>query len=41
MNFRGGGLRSGLEGRRYFCDNGCLSVYLKGDISLLLGDVTI
>jgi hypothetical protein len=39
MNFRGGGLRVGLEGRRYFFDNGCMSVYLKGDISLLLGDV--
>jgi hypothetical protein len=41
MNFRGGGLRVGLEGRRYFFDNGCLSVYLKGDISLLLGDVRL
>jgi hypothetical protein len=41
MNFRGGGLRVGLEGRRYFFDNGCMSVYLKGDISLLLGDVRL
>jgi hypothetical protein len=39
MDFRGGGLKMGLEGRRYFCGNGCFSVYLKGDISLLLGDV--
>lgn len=39
MDFRGGGVKVGLEGRRYFCSNGCFSVYLKGDISLLLGDV--
>jgi hypothetical protein len=41
MQFRGGGLKMGLEGRRYFCGNGCFSVYLKGDISLLLGDVDL
>ncbi len=41
MNFEGGGLKIGLEGRRYFWGNGCLSVYLKGDISLLMGDVDI
>jgi hypothetical protein len=41
MDFEGGGLKLGLEGRRYFWGNGCLSVYLKGDISLLLGDVDI
>jgi hypothetical protein len=41
MSFRGGGLRVGLEGRRYFFDNGCVSVYLKGDISLLLGDIRL
>jgi hypothetical protein len=41
MNFEGGGVKLGLEGRRYFCGNGCLSVYLKGDISLLMGDVDI
>jgi hypothetical protein len=34
-------LRVGLEGRRYFFSNGCLSVYLKGDLSLLLGDVDL
>ncbi len=39
LDFRGGGLKVGLEGRRYFCKNGCFSVYLKGDISLLLGDI--
>jgi hypothetical protein len=41
MDFRGGGLRLGLEGRRYFFENGCISVYLKGDVSLLLGDVEL
>jgi hypothetical protein len=41
MDFEGAGLKLGLEGRRYFWGNGCLSVYLKGDISLLMGDVDI
>ncbi|HEX2474660.1 MAG TPA: Lpg1974 family pore-forming outer membrane protein [Lacipirellulaceae bacterium] len=41
MDFEGGGIKIGLEGRRYFWGNGCLSVYLKGDISLLMGDVDI
>lgn len=41
MDFRGGGVRLGLEGRRYFFGNGCLSVFLKGDLSLLLGDVDL
>ncbi len=41
MNFRGGGLRTGLEGRRYFFKDGWLSIYGKGDISLLLGDVNL
>jgi hypothetical protein len=41
MDFRGGGLKMGLEGRRYFCGNGCFSVYLKGDLSLLFGDVDL
>jgi hypothetical protein len=41
MNFRGGGLRTGLEGRRYFFKDGWLSIYAKGDLSLLLGDVNI
>jgi hypothetical protein len=39
MNFQGGGLRTGLEGRRYFFTDGWLSIYGKGDISLLLGDL--
>jgi hypothetical protein len=41
LDFQGGGLRMGLEGRRYFFDGGLLSIYLKGDISLLLGDVDL
>jgi hypothetical protein len=41
MDFQGGGIRTGLEGRRYFLKDGCLSIYGKGDLSLLLGDVNI
>ena len=41
MDFRGGGLRTGLEGRRYFGKDGWFSLYAKGDISLLFGDVNI
>ena len=41
MDFQGGGIRTGLEGRRYFLKGGALSIYGKGDISLLLGDVNI
>jgi hypothetical protein len=41
MVFHGGGLRTGLEGRRYFFKDGWLSVFGKGNISLLLGDVHI
>lgn len=41
MNFRGGGPRIGLEGRRYFFDGGMMSIYMKGDISLLLGDLSL
>ena len=36
MNFQGGGPRVGLEGRRYWGQGGWLSVFLKGNISLLL-----
>lgn len=39
VNFDGVGLRFGLGGRRYFGRSGTLSAYVKGDISLLLGDV--
>jgi hypothetical protein len=41
MDFQGGGPRFGLEGRRYFGPGLCGSLYLKGDISLLLGDVNL
>jgi hypothetical protein len=41
MNFEGGGIRTGLEGRRYFFSDGWLSIYGKGNISLLLGDVNV
>jgi hypothetical protein len=41
MDFQGGGLRAGLEGRRYFCKDGWLSIYGKGNISLLYGTVDI
>jgi hypothetical protein len=39
MDFDGWGAKVGLEGRRYFFKNGCLSLYAKGDISLLYGDL--
>jgi hypothetical protein len=41
MEFDGAGAKVGLEGRRYFFKNGWLSTYMKGDISLLVGDVEI
>jgi len=40
VSFDGGGPRFGLEGRRYFC-RGMFSGYLKGNLSLLLGNVNI
>jgi hypothetical protein len=39
MDFDGAGLKVGLEGRRYFCKSGWLSVYVTGDLSLLYGDL--
>jgi hypothetical protein len=39
LDFRGGGPRFGLEGRRFFGPSACASIFLKGDISLLLGDI--
>lgn len=39
VDFNGAGLRFGLLGRRYFGKQGLISAYVKGDISLLLGDV--
>jgi hypothetical protein len=41
MTYRGGGPRIGLEGRRYFFEGGMMSVYMKGDISLLMGDLDL
>ena len=41
MSFQGGGLRTGLQGRRYFGKDGWLSLYGKGNISLLLGNVDL
>jgi Legionella pneumophila major outer membrane protein precursor len=41
MNFHGGGLRTGLEGRRYFGKDGWFSVYGKGNLSLLFGRVGV
>ncbi|TWT97040.1 hypothetical protein Pla108_28170 [Botrimarina colliarenosi] len=39
VDFDGVGLRFGMTGRRYIGRSGMLSAYIKGDISLLLGDV--
>ncbi|MEM9753992.1 MAG: Lpg1974 family pore-forming outer membrane protein [Planctomycetota bacterium] len=39
VSFDGAGLRFGLLGRRYFGRTGIVSAYVRGDISLLLGDV--
>jgi hypothetical protein len=39
LDFKGGGPRVGLEGRRYFGAKNWCSVFLKGDISLLLGQM--
>lgn len=39
VNFDGVGLRFGLLGRRYLGRQGLLSAYVRGDISLLLGEV--
>lgn len=39
LNFDGGGPRVGLEGRRYFGKSRWCSAYLKGDISVLLGQM--
>ena len=39
LNFAGGGPRVGLEGRRYFGVKNWCSIFLKGDISVLLGQM--
>ena len=41
MNFEGGGVRMGLEGRRYLGSRGIFSMFLRGDLSLLLGNVDL
>lgn len=41
MNFAGGGPRVGLAARRYFGECGWFSLFLKGDISLLLGKLNL
>ncbi|NOY30068.1 MAG: hypothetical protein GXP28_07765 [Planctomycetes bacterium] len=41
LDFKGTGARVGLLGRRYIGRGGMLSVYAKGDISLLVGDMNI
>jgi Legionella pneumophila major outer membrane protein precursor len=41
LQFDGAGLRTGLEGRRYFGHDGWFSVFAKGDLSLLLGDLDL
>jgi len=39
MDFDGAGLKVGLQARRYFCKSGWLSIYAKGDLSLLYGSL--
>ena len=41
MEFDGVGPKISLEGRRYFFDNGAVSLYLKGDLSVLWGDLEL
>ncbi len=41
MSFEGTGARVGLIGRRYFGRTKCVSIYAKGDWSLLYGDMSI
>ena len=41
MEFQGAGPRFGLEGRRYFGKKYRASLFLKSDVSLLLGNVNI
>ncbi len=41
LHFEGTGARFGLMGRRYFGRRGLASIYAKGDISLLVGDMHI
>jgi hypothetical protein len=41
LDFEGVGARIGLLGRRYFGQSGCVSMYAKGDLSLLVGEMDI
>jgi hypothetical protein len=41
LSFSGAGLRTGLLGRRYVGRGGWFSLYAKGDISVLVGDMDI
>ena len=41
LNFEGAGARIGLLGRRYIGRRGLASVYAKGDLSILVGDMDI
>ena len=41
LDFNGFGVRFGLEGRRYVGRDQWLSFFIKGDISLLLGDLSV
>ena len=41
LDFDGAGARVGVLGRRYIGQSGCLSIYAKGDISLLVGEMNI
>jgi hypothetical protein len=41
LSFSGAGLRTGLMGRRYIGRNGWLSMFARGDVSLLVGDMDI
>ena len=41
LSFEGAGARVGLLGRRYFGRRGFASMYAKGDISILVGDMDI
>lgn len=41
LSFKGVGARTGLMGRRYIGQSRILSIYAKGDISLLAGDMNI
>jgi hypothetical protein len=41
LNFSGAGPRIGVEGRRYFGCQGWCSIFMQGNLSLLLGDLEL